>query len=296
MAKVYTNDDPAIRESLDNIITQIDPTEYPLYTGLKKTTATSTRHQWLTDTLKTPASNAQVEGSDAAFADRTDPVRVDNWTQIVRIDFDVTDTERSVTQAGFSDRYAYEMNKAMTEWKNDAEFALMRSTIASGSGSAARQMVGVKASITTNATNPSGVSLSETMFNDYMQNVWLNSNSRVTEVYVPAGLKRRISSFTAGSTKFTDVTDKRLTNTTDVYEGDFGAVKLFLHRYVSISGTDTNNDMVGINPEAHSIAHLREPKHIPLAKTGSSTKGMIEGEFTHVYRNEAADFKTTGLL
>lgn len=295
MAKAYTYDDNARRESLLNVIEQLDPTHYPLYTGLRKTRATNINHQWLTDTLKDPASNAQVEGSDATFADRTDPARLMNWTQILRIDFDVTDTERAVTQAGFADRYAYEMNKAMEEWKNDAEFALMRSTLASGTGSAARQMVGLKASITTNATSQSGVSLSEDMLNDYMQNVWANSNGTVKEVYVPARLKRRISGFTAGTTKNRDDVDKRLVNAVDVYESDFGVVKLFLHRYVTVAG-DTNYDIIGIDPDKHAIAHLRDPKHTPLAKTGSSTKGMIEGEFTLEYHNEATGFKASAHL
>jgi hypothetical protein len=48
-----------------------------------------------------------------------------------------------VNNAGFSDRMSYEMEKALKEWKQDAEFALMRSTIACGSGSAARSMKGL---------------------------------------------------------------------------------------------------------------------------------------------------------
>lgn len=295
----FTYNDNAIREDLADIITNLNPTDYQLYTGLGKTSAKSTLHEWLTDTYKTVGTNAQVEGFTPSYAARTRPARVRNHTQIISVDVEVTDTERAVDQAGFADRYSYELDKAMVEWKNDAEYALMRgASDVTGTGSAARYMVGIKGAITTVVTNPSGVSLSENMFNDYLNNVWNTSKEVIDEVYVGGPLKRRISGFTAGSTKNVDAEDKRLTNSVNVYESDFGIVKVFLHRHVSISGTDTNNDMVGIKNDLFKVAHLegRTPKHVPLAKVGSTTRGMVEGELTLEYRNQLGAFKTTGLL
>jgi hypothetical protein len=291
MAQAFSYDDAARRESLLDVITNIDPTETQLFTGLGQSRATNTLHEYPVDTLKTPAANTNVEGSDASFStSRTNPTRSNNITQIVRIDFNVTDTERAINHAGFQDRYAYEMNKAMTEWKNDAEFALMRAAVASGNDSTARQMNGVKSLITTNATSQSGVSLSETMLNDYLQNAW-NQGGNVDEIYVGAALKRRISGFTAGATKFESNDDRRLVNAVDVYESDFGVHKLFKHRYIFQSGTDVNaGDIVGIENDRWYVAFLREPTHTPLAKTGSATKGMIEGELTLEGRAQKSSF------
>jgi hypothetical protein len=124
-------------------------------------------HQWLTDTLKAVAVNSYIEGVDATFPDRTDCSRLYNVSQIVRVGYEVTDTERAVTNAGFNDRYAYEAQKALKEWSNDAEYALMRGSLACGTSSAARSMKGVKNFMTSNNyTSSSGTSLTEAILND----------------------------------------------------------------------------------------------------------------------------------
>lgn len=292
MAQAYTYDDRAVREDLLDVITNIDPVNNKVQSMLGTSQANSTIHEWPLDTLKTPGSNAQVEGSAASFSARTNPTRANNRTQIVRIDFDVTDTEKAVNQAGFQDRYAYEMNKALKEYANDAEFALLRGALASGSGSGARQLVGIKGAITTYATSQSGVSLSEQTLNDYIENVWVTGGN-VDTILVPMRLKRRISGFTAGSTKFTQVDEKKLVNVVNVYEADASdqPIRVYPHRFVTTSG-DTNYDIIGLQSDKWNVAYLtgRRPKHTPLSKVGSSTRGMVEGEFTLEYLAEKANF------
>lgn len=289
MATIISYDSNAAKESLLNVITNIDPTETSLLRMFGKSTATNRYHEWVTDTLKAAAAQSVVEGSDASFADNTNPTRVQNHTQIIRADFSVTDTERARNYPGFKDRYAYEMEKGMKEWNNDAEFNVLRSTVASGASGVARTMVGVKAAITTNTTSQSGVSLSENTLNDYLSNAW-DDGGRPTDLFVGAALKRRISGFTANTTKFTDSSDKALVNVVDTYVSDFGVVRVNLHRYMTVSG-DTNRDIIGLQSDKFRVAYLREPQHTPLAKTGSATKGMIEGELTLEYLAEKSSFK-----
>lgn len=294
MANVFSYDSGARKESLLNIITNISPEEDSLLKDLGKSSASNTLHEWVTDTLKTPAAQSIVEGSDATYANRTNPTRVTNQTQIVRIDLGVSDSERARNYPSFKDRYAYEMDKAMKEWNNDAEFNLLRSTLATGTGSATRTMTGLKAAITTVATSQSGVSLSETMLNDYVQNAW-NQGGKPTDIYVGARLKRRISGFTGNSTRQIMSDEKKAVNVVDTYISDFGVLRIKLHRYMTVSG-DTNYDLIGIQPDKFRVAYFREPEHVSLAKTGSATKGMIEGEFTLEYLAENSSFKTTALL
>jgi len=288
MAKSYTYDNPIRREDLINVITEVSPTDTQLYTGLAKVSASNTLHEWPTDVLNSVGDNAAVEGADATFAARNNPTRVANICQIITKDFDVTGTEREVDHAGFTDRYAREMSKAAREWKHDAEYALMRGSQASGSGSGARRMKGIKNAITTNKTSQSGVSLSENILNDLLELTW-QQGGEVDELYVGSKLKRRISGFTAGSTKNVDAEDKRLVNSVDIYESDFGLHKIFKHRYVTVSG-DTNYDIVGIQSDKFRVAHLRSPFHEKLAKTGDSDKGMIVGELTLEYLAEKTSF------
>lgn len=294
MAKVFTYDSGARKESLLNLITNITPEENSLLKDLGKSTASNSMHEWVTDTLKAAAAQSVVEGSDASYTNRTNPSRVQNQTQIIRIDFSVSDTERARNYPGFKDRYAYEMEKAMKEFNNDTEFNLLRSTLATGTGSATRTMKGLMSSISTVATAQSGVSLSENTLNDYVQNAW-NQGGRPTDVYVGARLKRRISGFTGNSTRQVMADEKKAVNVVDTYISDFGVLRIKLHRYIWQSG-DNNYDIIGIQPDKFRVAWFREPEHVSLAKTGSATNGMIEGECTLEYLAENSSFKATAHL
>lgn len=278
MPSTFTYDDHSRREDLLDIITNLDYKEFQLVSGLGTSEAKDILHQWVTDTLKTVAVNAAVEGAAASFVTRTNPARVTNYTQIVKIDYSVSDTNRETNNAGFEDRYAYEMTKAMKEFKQDLEYALMRGSLVTGSGSVGRNLRGIKNSLN-NVTSQSGVSLTETILNDYFQNVW-DDGTEVNAIYAPMYLKRKISSFTGGATKNVTVDDRRLIAAVDVYQADAAKnVKLFAHRFVRIA-TDTNYDLVGINEDYFKIAWLRKPKNVELAKVGDSTDAQVIGEAT----------------
>lgn len=298
MATTFSYDDSAIRESLLDVITNITPEIDPLYTGLQKSEAQQPFHQWLTDTLAAVGTNAQIEGADATYANRTNPTRKTNWTQIVRKDVQVSGTDRASNTAGFKDRYKYEVQKAMKEWRRDAELAILRGSLASGSGSAARQMAGIKAQITTLATNPSGVSLSETMLNSYLQNAW-NQGGEPDLILVGGTLKRRIDGFNANSnnTRYIDAGDQKLVNTVVRYVSSFGVHDLQLHRLVDISG-DTNSTIYGLQRDKWAVSHLtgREPSLVQGATTGDSTKAFIVGELTVEGRAENSSFYAERLL
>lgn len=302
----FTYSDSAVRESLLDIITNIDPMEDQLYVSIQKSTADQPLHQWLTDTLATYGNaltaNASgtggglgTEGADVVFSALTNPTRSTNWTQIVVSPFQVSGTDRASNTAGFKDRFAYEMQKAMKAWRRWAEFSLVRSTLATGSATTAaggaRQLNGFKGQITTNATSQSGVSLSETILNTYLQNAWAVGGV-VDAIYVGGTLKRRISSFVNTNTRFVEADSESVNNVINIYESDFGRVEVDKHRYVTVAGTDTNYDILGIQKDKWAIAHLRgrEPHYEDIAKTGDSTKGMIIGELTLEGRNQNSSF------
>jgi len=294
MANTYTYDNNAMKEDLLDVITNLDFKETQLGSGLGQSSASNILHEWLTDTLKTPGVNATVEGADATYAARTNPQRLTNHCQIVTIDYSVSDSDRAVNSAGFEDRYTYESMKAMKEWKQDQEFALMRGTLACGTGSAARTLKGVKAFLA-NTTAQSGVSLTEVILNDYLQDVW-DDGTEVNAIYAGMYMKRKISGFTAGSTKNVDATDRRLVNAVDIYQADAATnVKLFAHRYVTVSG-DTNYDVVGINEDFFKIAYLRKPTNRELAKTGDASNAQIVGELTLECLHNNAGFNATAHL
>lgn len=289
----FTYDDSAIREDLLDLIVNIDPEEDQLYVGLAKHKASQPYHQWLTDTLATVSGTGQKEGFDPAFAARTNPSRKANYTQIISAEFQITDTERNSNTAGFKDRYTYEMQKAMLEWRRNAEFSIVRNSLASGTGSASRQMAGVRAQITTTVTNQASVSLSEKMLNDYLQNAW-SLGGIVDNIYVGATLKRRISGFTNTNTRFVDATTSSVNNVINVYDSDFGRVNIHKHRWVQYTD-DTNLNLVGLQQDKWAVAHLDEPHYQEIPRTGYSSKGMIVGELTLEGLNEKSSLQTTNL-
>ena len=302
----FTYPDVARRESLLDIVINIDPTEHQLVSGLQRSTATNTLHEWIEDSLETVGANAQAEGADAPTDGAGDPVRKQNITQIFSKTASVSGTESAVTRVG-GDRMAMEIVDKLKAMKNDIEFALVRGSIASGvasnSGSgSARQLKGIKnwfdGTATTNTSNYSGATLTETVLNDMFEAVWTNSGKEVNAVYTTMKGKRRISGFTAGNTKNVDADDKRLVNSVDVYESDAARmVKLFAHRYVTVSGdygtTATPGfDVIALNEGSWAIAYLqgREPMTQDLATTGDKKSKQILTELTLECRGARSNY------
>jgi hypothetical protein len=297
MSSTYSN--PALREDLLDIITNLSPTENQLATGLGKSKAQSSVHSWLVDvydaTTTTSTDKITVEGADYGAGDVVNPTRSTNYTQIIKQDWKVSGTEQAVSHAGMQSPKAYHMAKAMVHYKNKLEWSLVNGVAAAGNASTAREMGGIFDQITTNTIANAAVAFTETLFNDYFEQVWGTSAKAPDAVYVGATGKRVISGFTAGTTKFTKVEDKRLINTVDVYESDFGVVKLFLHRFVNdvLAAGSTGNILI-LREDTWFIAGLREPNNFDAPKAGDYEKGAILGETTLEGRFESANFAAKG--
>lgn len=290
--KAWSMDDKAIREDLLDVLTNIDPTETNFMNLAATASASNVLHEWPIDTLDTPGDNASIEGADAATASMTNPTRGQNLTQIFTKPYIVSGTVQATDHAGFANRKAYEVSKKMKALKNDMEFAFIRGTGATGNGTnTATRLKGVKAFITTNSTSQSGVSLSETILNQYLGNSW-DTGGKVDNILVGKTLKQRISGYSANNTRFVGAEEKKLVNTVNLYASDFGAevIEVKLHRYVTVSG-DVNNDIIGLDSNTWGVAHLRKPFNKDLAPTGDAEKGMLINESTVEARAEKANFK-----
>lgn len=294
---LLTYDDAARREDLIDVIGDVSPDDNPLSTMLGTTTAKGTYHEWLEDYIARPSSvSTSIEGKQTTYSDLTQPSRRGNFTHIISDSFRVSGTEQSVAVAGMGDPFAYQKGKALRTWKNKLEFALINSTPgASGSSGVARAMYGIDAVITTHVTaRNSGSSLSEDSFNEAIQGVWTDVGSDYVPnmILVPGGLKRKISSFTAGSTRYVDATDKKLVRPVMVYESDFGVHSVMAHKDVQNSaGTVT---LIGLREDKWKIAYLRQPKAEDRPKDGDYQSGEIIGEGTLEYLAERSNFKETG--
>lgn len=290
----YSYDDKAIREDLLNEIQNLSPRETQLSTGLGTTQAKGVMHEYLIKALGAVKVNAYTEGAEASY-DVQNSSRLFNYTQIFLEGWKITDTDVAVNRAG-GDRKAEEVADALAELKNDMEYALMRGTLVTGSGSAVRSLRGLKASLSL-ITNASAASMSEKTFNDYLQMVWDNTNTEVNAIYCPIYIKRKIAGFTGAATdKNISVDDKRLVNSVDVYSSDAASmVKLFKHRYVTVSG-DTNYDIVGLDENYAKVAYLIKPHNEEVARTGLAEKGYVTTELTMEVLHPNAGFVVNNTL
>lgn len=296
---LQTYQDAARREDLIDVLTDVSPDANPLSTMLARTKAEQTYHEWVEDYITRPTSvSKEAEGAAATYSDLTQPARRHNFTQIVTQTFRVSGTERAVSVAGMGDPFDYQSAKALREWKNKQEFNLVQAGIsaeASGSSGVAREMAGIHACVTSHYTaRNSGTSLSETEFNAMVKEVWddVGNDDVFDLVLVPFGLKQKISTFTAGNTRYIDASDRKLIRPVMVYESDGGVHRIMAHKdMLNSSGTVT---FLGIKEDKFRIAYLREPTREILAKDGDRDNGQIVGEFTLEYLAERTSVKRTG--
>lgn len=285
-------------EDVTNVITNISYNTTPFYSSLGESEAKNTLHAWLTDTYAASADNAQSEGYTTTYTDPVVPSRSPNIVQLFGKDIRVSNTEMRVAHYGMRDPYAYQLEKKLTELARDIEKALIVGTTASGSSGVARRLNGAIALITTNATaRNSGTSLSETEFNDILQGIYdSGTDISVDKAFSGAALKRAISGYTAGSTKFTYAEGKRLYNSVSIYESDFGVVALFLEREVPT--TAGNKGILMVDSSKWQVAYLTDgrPQHIPMGLQGSAKVGIVETELTLVALNQASSAYRSGYI
>ena len=283
------------REDLINVLVNISPEETPMLSGFKKTKASGRLHEWMQDSLAAGADGKVVEGSDATAGSPTARTRVGNYCQINRKAFQVSDTQDApnLQKAGVNgSEYEYQLSKALKEIATDMEYGIVNGVSASGTSAVARESRGVLSFISTNvetgSATPGTEVLDEELYNDSLQTIFAAGGNPDT-TYANGFQKRRISAFTGSQTRNIEASSKKLIASLDVYESDFGLQRVILDRYM------TATIICQLQEEMWKIAMYRPVKHTPLAKTGSSRKGMVESEWCLEALSEASGGKITEL-
>jgi len=287
------------REDLQNVIYNITPTDTPFMSSIGTGTATFTKHEWQTDSLASPAANAQAEGDDSPSAALSATTRVFNHTQISYKPVMVSGTQEQVIHAGVNSELAYQIAKAGKELKRDMELALTGKTAAgagSGNGASARTSRGFESWTVTNNTYGSGGSnssgsvtdgtqraLTETILKTEIKNCYDNGGDPDLLI-VGSFNKQKISGFTGNSTRMDMAEDKRLITSIDVYVSDFGEVRVMSDRVLRSSGRSA----LLVQTDMFATGYLRPFQTIELAKTGDAEKRLLLAEWTLIAKNEAS--------
>ena len=314
MAKYGTYTTIGIREDIADIIYSISPTETPFMSGIAKTKATNTLHQWQTDALAAVAANAAVEGADIAYGTMAPTVMENNSTQISTKGIQVTATNEAVTHAGRNNEMAYQVAKAAKELKRDMETALL-SNVAKSAGNAttARKLGGCPTWYETNVdagTNGAGAGngairtdgdAQRAFTEDQLKGILVkcyNQGGNPNMIMVNAFNKQKLSGFTGGSTRFDAAEDRRLITSIDVYESDFGTMQVSPNRFIR----GANGTAAKIGQDAHildmeywAVSFLRDFALQTPAQTADADQRFMVAEYTLESRNEKASGLITDL-
>ena len=301
-----------IREDLSNAIYNVDPIKTPLLNMAKKAKAAQTFHEWDTDSLAAQnLGNAAVEGDTPTPQVLSPTTRLGDYTQISVKTISLSGTSQVVVAAGGSNKKGYQLMKKSKELKRDIEGVLTYNNPRNaGSSAVARTMAGLPAWLGTNVVfgatgvNPTTLNgtvartygtdtaLTEAQIKSVLQLAYKNSGECPEYCLLSPANKQNVSAFSGPGTRFVEVEDKVMKTAIDVYQSDFGDVKMVPDIFLAHSG-----DVFFIQPEYVALAYLRPFTTIPLAKIGDSDQWELLVEYTLEMRNEkahAAIFDTLG--
>ena len=280
-----------IREDLSDIITNVSPEESPFYSACKKTKARNTLHEWQTDSLRSSAANAHIEGDATTAEARTATVRLGNYTQIFKNAVVIPDTDEGLDKAGRSKEMAYQILKVAKEQKLDIEKALFANNAkVAGNASTARELAGVPTWLTDNVDLQSGNSganatgdgsdartddgtataFSQTKFDSVMQSCW-ESGGNPDRCYLSAFQMNVALGFTGNNNQRSTVQagDEKVVKSLDVYVTPWGTVEFVPSR------ENRGRDVFIMQDDMWEVAVLRPTKNTALAKTGDATTRQI---------------------
>jgi hypothetical protein len=282
-----------------NAIEILTARETNIFNMVERSEARDTVHSYLTDTLKSAENNAEQESGSYTYDARTTPSRLTNIVQNVVVPFKVSRTQQRVEHFHGRDELERQTEKALKEWGNDAEFAMVRSTQTSGASGTAPKMDGVinaisKSSNTTSHT--SGTTWSASILDGLMKDNWDNSNGDVaTDLFMGSELRKVTDGFTQKTNQVVNAPGVRsIVRTVSSYETAFGTLRLHKHRYVQQS-SDSTGRVLGIRPEKLAVAFLERP-YIDdgLARDGDFDPRAVAGKFTVEVRNQDSNFFSDG--
>jgi hypothetical protein len=301
-----------IRESLEDVIWELDPMDTWALSNLNRTSVSNTYHEWLADALPGATANRQIEGDDASFSTVAGAQRLGNHNQISRKTFLISGTLEAVKRAGRKSEIARQGTWLMKQLKRDMEQSLVQNQASSAGGSAtARSSASMESWLATNevlATSTSSATtpgfsggtvvsptdgtttgaLTENALKSALELAWIQGGDpRV--ILAGSTQKKAIDAFTGIATRFVDSSPRKeaaIIGAANMYVSGFGSPHVVtLSRYVRSSV------VLCIDPNFWAIGQLRAPFMEPLAKTGDGEKRQMIAEFCLISRNEKASAK-----
>lgn len=304
------------REDLSNELAILAPEETPILSLCSKGKASATYTEWTVDSLAAPVTTGISEGSDVtSFSDKfADRARLGNYIQVMRRDYLVSNLQQAVTSIGPAN-IAQAEAKSMRELKRDIEATIASSnemTVENGAGTPyGMRGIGAWVQATAQGTNPvpaayrtpSGsilaTTVTETTFNGMIGSIFSrNGEMNSLTLVANTALRQVISGFTraqpasAGVTYHVnqDATSKAITLSVNLYDSDFGMVKIVNGNPSCMPTASTNVGYV-INPKYLGFNTLIPMGATRLENQGGGERGFIDVAGTLVCKHPQAHGK-----
>ncbi len=311
-----------IREDLGDLIDIMTPADLPYHALFEEEGVGDVYHDWSQDEFANPTVAASdVEGGAPTFAKLLEPVRGTAGVTIVKKAVEVSDTHRVTIQAGFEDAYNYLMWKQAVAAMKQMEVNLhyqVGGTAKHTAEDTARPCSGLWWWLTeaSNAAIVVGMDFGSTdpfepykpanfifpsvpgnltrkqLHDSIIEPGW-NQGMNINGAIFMCGskVKRLISEFAlvysdanAVQRRNIGAHEKRLVETIDFFETDFGTIAMNLDRYMSTTVSETWAGRAGVQRNATGLLLepdkvkrivLRGLSHVPIAKTTDGTRGMV---------------------
>lgn len=306
-----TYDFVGAKEDVSDIITNINPTDTPFQSMIKKDKMGQRLHQWQEDTLAAAALNSAVEGADASAANRTATVMRSNYSQILQDTMKVSGTTEVTGTYGRDSETAYQLAKTGKQLKRDLEFVLVGNTAQNATlgddtttarlmGNAWGNDVSSNALINSAVTLANGGTaraLTEALILSAHQLVYAEGSDPSILSIVPSDAQI-VAAFTGASGRFREFEGdaKKLVNAVDLYVSPYGQLKVVINRFQKkYNGSTIKSEALLIDPSMWALLKLRDWTKTTLAKVGDAEKYQVLGEFSLKHRNYKATGRITDL-
>ena len=319
-----TYDTVGIREDLQDLIYNVDPTETPFVSMIAgQGTAKQTRHEWQTQELRAPdRNNAVIEGRDADLNPVVRTSRPSNHTQIMDETAVITGTNEATDRAGRDSEMGYQLMLKSLELRRDME-AIVTGSQASSAGVAAdpgpaqaRVLGALENCIVTNishngagdtpgyaagewgdVTDGTARNLTDALVEDVIEQVWNNSTGSQAFLMCSGKVKQNFSTLKGSGQiqRRQEAETAKVTQTVDIYQSDFEMHRVIPNRFQRDFSTFGVTTLFVLDPTLHTMAYLRPFRSWPLAKTGDTEKRQILVEVTYCAKNEKGNGKVADL-
>lgn len=295
-------------EDVSDVIANIAPTDTPFLSALKKTKASSTKHEFLTDDLTAAANNAQLEGDVFTAGTRPTPVRLTNRTQIASKIVAVSRSQQASNPYGMKNMLAYQMANVSKELKRDMETGLTQNaTSNAGTTSVARQARGLEGWVLTNVDAHTGYvtgsyltdpgtaptdgtqrAFTEALLKTALQSAYTQGGNPELIMCSPAA-KQTFSTFTGNSTRFKEA-DQTLNASISVYVSDFGTLKVVPNRF------QRARTVFILDMDYWALAEMTAPTMQDLPSTFDGVGKALVTEYTLEAKQEKASAAVRDIL